>query len=72
MEDEKEEHLRESGVHVTMDGVKDDNIQPKGMEEEDAGFVEDDKESEVEDAQVLMKAKVKAPAKKSSVSFLFR
>jgi len=72
MEDEEEERLRGSGIDVTMDGVEDDSdVQPKGLEEEDAGFVEDDKESEVEDAQMLMKAKAKAPAKKSSVSSSF-
>ena len=72
MEDEEEEHLRASGVDVTMDGVEDDDVQPKGLEEKDADFVENDEESEVEDAQVVMKAKVKVPAKKSSVSSSFR
>ena len=63
MEDEEEERLRASGVDVTMNGVKDDDVQPKGLEEKDAGFVENDEESEVEDAQVVMKVKVKVPAK---------
>jgi hypothetical protein len=67
----EEEHLRASGVDVIIDGVEDDDIQPNGLEEEDAGFVEDNEESEAEDPQALMKAKVKAPAKKSSVSSLF-
>lgn len=61
--------MRASGVDVIMDsdGVEDnDDVQPKGLEEEDAGFVEDDEESEAEDVQVLVKAKAKAPAKKSS------
>jgi hypothetical protein len=71
MEDEEEERLRASGVDVTMNGVKDDDVQPKGLEEKDAGFVENDEESEAEDAQVVMKVKVKVPAKKSSVSSLF-
>jgi hypothetical protein len=71
MEDEEEERLRASGIDVTMDGVEDDDVQPKDLEEEDAGFVEDDEESEAEDVQVLMKAKAKAPAKKSSVSSSF-
>ena len=71
MEDEEEERLRASGVDVTMDGVEDDDVQPKGLEEKDADFVENDEESEAEDAQVVMKAKVKVPAKKSSVSSLF-
>jgi hypothetical protein len=68
MEDEEEERWRASGIDVIMDGVEDDDIQPKGLEEENAAFVEDNEESKVEDAQVLMKAKVKAPAKKTSVS----
>jgi hypothetical protein len=71
MEDEEEERLRASGVDVTMDGVEDDGVQPTDLEEEDADFVEDDEESEVEDAEVPMKAKAKAPAKKSSVSSSF-
>jgi hypothetical protein len=71
IEDEEEEHLRASGVDVTMNGVEDDDIQPKGLEEKDAGFVENDEESEAEDVQVVMKAKAKVPAKKSSVSSLF-
>ena len=65
MEDEEEEHLRASGVDVTMDGVEDDDAQ------EDAGFVEDDEESKAEDAQVLMEAKVNVSAKKTSVSSSF-
>ena len=64
MEDEEEECWRASGIDAIMNGVKDDDIQPKGLEEENAAFVEDNEESKVEDAQVLMKAKVKAPAKK--------
>jgi hypothetical protein len=69
MEDEEEECWRASGVDVIMDGVEVNGIRPKGLEEENTAFVEDNEESKVEDAQVLMKAKVKVPAKKTSVSF---